>query len=200
MHSTAFRWRGVPDHRILQDAAARAGVGLTSASIARFRSRYVNRLREALADPAHGGQVLPGVRPLLERLTALDDTHLALLTGNTEEGARLKLEHFDLWRFFSCGGFGDAAADRHHLFGAAMVRVRESGVPAPQPEDVVVVGDTELDVACAIAAGVRSLAVATGSSSVDALRQCGADAVFEDLADTDSVVAHIKYRDRCRKS
>jgi len=49
---------------------------------------------------------------------------------------------------------------------------------------VIVVGDTPLDVACAAAAGARSVAVATGPSDAETLRRSGADVVFDDLEDT----------------
>ena len=52
---------------------------------------------------------MPGVRELLDALAARDDVYLALLTGNYEGGARIKLEYFDLWRYFRCGAFGDDA-------------------------------------------------------------------------------------------
>jgi phosphoglycolate phosphatase len=54
---------------------------------------------------------------------------------------------------------------------------------------VIVVGDTELDVACAAAAGARSVAVATGSSSAGGLRQSGADVVLQDLSDVQAFLA-----------
>ena len=44
-------------------------------------------------------------------------------------------------------------------------------------------GDTPLDVAVAVAGGARSLAVATGSYDLEALRASGADVVLEDLSD-----------------
>ena len=57
-----------------------------------------------------------------------------------------------------------------------------------QPSDVVIVGDTPLDVAVAVAAGARSLAVATGSYDVNSLRASGADVVMEDLTDVEAVL------------
>ena len=176
---------GRTDKRILEEAAARARVDLGD-HLQRFRRRYCERLLEALPEPGHRQGVLPGVQPLLDALAHRSDVFLALLTGNCEEGAKLKLEHFDLWRFFSCGAFGDHVADRNDLFAVAMARAREAGVPDVAPRNVMVVGDTELDVACAAAAGARSVAVATGPSNAAALRQSGADVVFEDLSDTDA--------------
>jgi phosphoglycolate phosphatase len=175
---------GRTDKGILEDAAARAGVDLTPPFVARFRARYCERLLEALPEPGHVKNILPGVRPLLDALAPRSDVFLALLTGNCEPGAKLKLEYFDLWRYFSCGAFGDDVSHRNDLFEVAMRRARECGAPELPPQAVVVVGDTELDVACAAAAGARSVAVATGPSDSAALRRCGADMVFEDLTDT----------------
>jgi phosphoglycolate phosphatase len=178
---------GRTDKRILEDAAARAGVDLDPL-IQRFRDRYVERLLEALSEIGdHRKSVMPGVQTLLEALVtnpAKKNLFLALLTGNGEQGAKIKLEHFDLWRFFPCGAFGDDVRDRGELFPVALERARACGAPHVRAQDVIVVGDTELDVACAVAAGARSVAVATGPSDSKTLRQSGADVVFEDLSDT----------------
>jgi phosphoglycolate phosphatase-like HAD superfamily hydrolase len=45
----------------------------------------------------------------------------------------------------------------------------------------MIIGDSLLDVACARAHGVRSLAVATGRTSASALAAAGADWVIADL-------------------
>lgn len=180
---------GRTDAGILADAAARAGVVLAAEDRRRFRHRYVERLREALPEPAHPKHVLPGVRPLLESLAPRADIFLALLTGNCEEGARLKLEHFDLWRFFRCGAFGDETAERNDLFAEAMQRARDCGAPDVAPSEVLVIGDTELDVAVAVSAGARSVAVATGSSSLAELQRSGADVVLKDLGDVNAFLA-----------
>ena len=93
---------------------------------------------------------MPGVRELLDALSRRDDVYLALLTGNYEEAARLKLEYFDLWRYFSCGAFGDDAPDRNGLLPKALARVAACGGPAASARRAsVVIGDTPLDVACA---------------------------------------------------
>jgi phosphoglycolate phosphatase len=183
---------GRTDAGILAQAAARAGLVLSADDRRRFRDRYVDCLREALPDAPHPKGVLPGVRPLLETLASRPDIFLALLTGNTEEGARLKLEHFDLWQFFQCGAFGDVEAERNDLFAVAMRRALACGAPDVAPANVIVIGDTELDVAVAVAAGARSVAVATGSSSLAALRQCGADVVWPDLSDVNAFLEWLR--------
>jgi phosphoglycolate phosphatase-like HAD superfamily hydrolase len=109
---------------------------------------------------------------------------LGLLTGNFQAGARIKLEHFDLWRYFRCGAFGDDAADRNALVPFAVGRARECGLDHIDPADILVVGDTPHDVACALAVGAVPVAVATGGFTSAQLRESGADTVFESLADT----------------
>ncbi len=182
---------GRTDKWILEDAATRAGISLTATSRQRFRDRYLECLLDALPEPGPRKGVLPGVRSLLDVLTAppLDHTIFhALLTGNSEDGARLKLDHYDLWRYFRCGAYGDDVHDRNELFDVAMRRVRACGGPAADPRDVIVIGDTAFDVACAIAAGARSVAVATGPSDAETLKKSGADVVFDDLSDTAAFV------------
>src|SRR5258706_6915512 len=80
---------------------------MAAADFRRFKPRYLQYLAEELREPGPRKGIMPGVRPLLDALSKRDDVFLALLTGNFAEGARIKLEHFDLWRYFACGAFGD---------------------------------------------------------------------------------------------
>jgi len=175
---------GRTDSIILHDALRAIGHEMDEDLFARLRDAYVTLLREEILLPGEGIKaVLPGVAGLLDALRARPDVFLALLTGNFEEGARIKLEHFDLWRYFKCGAFGDDAADRNALVPFALDRARACGLDAIAPEDVFVVGDTPHDVACARAVGAVPVGVATGSFSVADLRGSGADIVFPDLGD-----------------
>jgi phosphoglycolate phosphatase len=190
----AFQHIGMPgrtDAWILSDAVTAHGVPSAGGDLVRFRDVYLEHLRYEIEQPGARKGVMPGVRPLLDRLSGRDDVYLALLTGNYEDAARIKLEFFDLWRYFQCGAFGDDAPDRNGLLPKALAAILACGGPAVAAGEVVVVGDTPLDVACAAASGARSLAVATGGYDADALRAAGADVVFEDLSDTDAVVAEI---------
>jgi phosphoglycolate phosphatase len=117
--------------------------------------------------------VAPGVTDVLEALAARDDTRLALLTGNLEPIARLKIGRAGLGRFFEPGqgGFGSDHEDRTEL--PAIARRRAGRYPRAK---TVVIGDTPRDIACARADGVRCIAVATGPYGP------------EDLADADVVL------------
>jgi phosphoglycolate phosphatase-like HAD superfamily hydrolase len=122
--------------------------------------------------------VTPGMSQLLERLAERADTVLALLTGNYEAIARLKLRRAGIGRFFPSGqgGFGSDHEQRTELPRIARRRAGD-GEPWPR-ERTVVIGDTPRDIACARADRVRIVAVATGPYGPDELR--GADAVARD--------------------
>jgi phosphoglycolate phosphatase-like HAD superfamily hydrolase len=179
---------GRTDAGILADAAAAHGIRADAPEFARFPHRYIHYLTQELAKPGPRKGLMPGVRPLLDALTARDDFHLALLTGNLEVGAQIKLQYFDLWHYFRGGAFGDDAPERNRLLPKAVRHVAQCGGPTVAACDAIVIGDTPLDVACAQASGARSIAVATGSHSVEELRAAGADVVFADFSDTDAVV------------
>ena len=182
LHGVAVAGR--TDWIILSDALERMGKGLDERLFTALRDRYVTYLREEINVRGHGVKaVMPGIQTLLDDLQSRDDVYLGLLTGNFEAGARIKLEYFDLWRYFRCGAFGDDAADRNALVPFAVSRARECGVPEVRPHDILVVGDTPHDVACARAAGATPVAVATGMFTTDQLRESGADIVFRDLSD-----------------
>jgi phosphoglycolate phosphatase len=188
---------GRTDRIILTDVVTQAGHSADDGLLDRLRDRYIKRLREEIERPgrtqnfeslgARGGlkAIMPGVRELLDTLAQRDDVFLALLTGNFEAGARIKLEHFDLWRYFRCGAFGDDSADRNDLVPFAVRRARQCGAPDLAAEHILVVGDTPHDVACARAVGAVAVAVATGGYTADELRRHGADIVFNDLSATD---------------
>lgn len=183
---------GRTDTSILADALEEHGIPVSSRDVAAFRSRYLECLREEVAQPTAGKQVLPGILPLLDALEGSSRSFLGLLTGNYAEAAEVKLAHFDLWRYFRCGAFGEDAHDRNHLVPIALDRARACGLPAAVAADrVVVIGDTPRDVACAHAHGARIVAVATGEYSAGALRDAGADVVFDDFSETPEVLAAI---------
>lgn len=178
---------GRTDRIILSEVAERAGRSLDDALLDELRGKYVANLRHEIELPGRGTKaVMPGIRPLLDALECRDDVFVGLLTGNFESGARIKLEYFDLWRYFRCGAYGDDAADRNALVPFALERARVCGLPDLAPEHILVVGDTPHDVACARASGAVPVAVATGTFTIEQLRASGAEIVFQDLTDTEA--------------
>jgi len=189
---TGIQMAGRTDAWLLNDAVLAHGIAPEPPFLERFRKAYLRHLAIELQQPAAARKgLMPGVRELLDALTPREDLYLALLTGNYEAGARMKLEYFDLWNYFPCGAFGDDAPHRNVLVPIALRTVEACGGPAFEPSAAIVIGDTPLDVACAAHVGARSLAVATGSHSVEELRVAGADVVLPDLGDTRQVLGVI---------
>lgn len=184
-----YDFRGKTDPRILHDLMSAAGFSAADieARAPTFFAAYVRELTEVIGD-GRRVQTLPGVQPLLRALTARDDVVVGLLTGNVEEGARVKLAPTGLWPFFRVGAFGSDHVDRRALPAIACVRA-QALVAREFPFDrVTIIGDTPLDVDCARACGARAVAVATGFYGYDDLEGCGPDLLLNDLAEVDSVI------------
>jgi phosphoglycolate phosphatase len=115
---------------------------------------------------------------------------IGLLTGNFERGAAIKLGHFDLWTRFAFGAFGDDHADRRALVPVAIAAAARAGLHVECP-DIIVIGDTPLDVDCAQTHGARSIAVATGPYTIEQLETARPDLVVRTLEDGD-VLGWIK--------
>ncbi len=176
---------GRTDWSILKDVMGKHRKPMDRPLLDRLSRRYVAHLSEEIQLPGKGVKdVMPGIRVLLDALQRRDDVAMGLLTGNFIEGARVKLEYFDLWKYFPCGAFGGDSADRNDLVPVALRRAREAGIPDVERSRVIVVGDTPNDVECARIVGATPVAVATGSYSVEQLRETGAEIVFKDLSDT----------------
>jgi phosphoglycolate phosphatase len=126
-------------------------------------------------------KVLPGVPDLLDWLEEQPELILALLTGNFEPVARIKLRQAGIGKYFppEQGAFGSDSDDRAALPPIARRRAGDPGHPYPR-ERTIVIGDTPRDIACAGADDVRCLAVATGPYAVSEL--AGADGVAPDAS------------------
>ena len=179
---------GRTDELILTAALKRAGVSADREARARFHTRYCELFVDEIHFPGPRKGLMPGVAALLDALTTYDAVRCGLVTGNFARPARIKLDHFHLWRFFHFGAFGDDAPVRDQLVSIAVERARRERVTVNAPDDVVVVGDTPLDVQCATAAGARAVAVATGSYDEAALRKTRAHAVLSDFSNTKTVI------------
>ena len=146
----------------------------TPANFDRFFERYVFWLDHILRHCQ--GNVCPGVREFLEDLPALSQPPLlGLLTGNIRLGAEIKLRHFNLWESFQTGAFADDHEEREQI--AAIARDRGSRILQRdlRGAEVLVIGDTPLDISCARAIGAKVLAVATGGYTLPELKQHAPD-------------------------
>jgi phosphoglycolate phosphatase-like HAD superfamily hydrolase len=143
--------------------------------------RYVEELERRLTPEAVVPK--PGVPALLERLAREPNVTLALLTGNIERGARMKLEPPGFNRYFAFGAFGDDSADRYRLPTFAVARARQRTGRDFSGRSVVIIGDSVHDVACGRSLGARAIAVSTGPTPAEKLAAERPDALFADFSD-----------------
>jgi phosphoglycolate phosphatase len=155
----------------------------TAAELERLMASYQAVLPDYVAS-SKDYRVLPGVEELLERLTGANIL-LGLTTGGLEAVAHAKLGRAGLNHFFSIGGYGSDYEDRIALTRVAVIRGERLLGHGLAPREVIVVGDTPLDIAAAEGVGAVSVAVASGRYEVDELRAAGADHVLASLADND---------------
>ena len=145
----------------------------TGREIASLLAKYLSRLPHEVAE-SEGYKVLDGVPQLLPRLCG-DGILLGITTGALEAAAQIKLARGALNHYFCFGGYGSDSALRAELTRCAIERAgRILGEPADSSQ-VVVVGDTPLDVEAAHAVGAVAMGVATGHFGRGDLQKVGAD-------------------------
>jgi phosphoglycolate phosphatase len=178
---------GMTDLQIVEEALRGAGITREQISARKdeLRRCYIEEMKRAVGNGAHIIESMPGARDILSALDAHPRYRNALLTGNIEPAAHLKVEITGLAEFFKLpGAFGDESFDRRDLPAIAARRINEYLGASLEPEQFIVIGDTPNDIACARHFGARVVAVATGRiHSADDLRACEPDALLPDLLD-----------------
>jgi phosphoglycolate phosphatase len=151
----------------------------TPRELAQLIQRRLEHLPEAIA-ASEGYRVLPGVSERLRQLSR-DGHLLGLITGNGDGAAFVKLSRGDLVRWFTFGAYATAGVERAGIVRRAVERGEAMlGCDVPN-SDILVVGDTPLDIEAAHAADCTAVGVATGHYDAAALREAGADHVLETL-------------------
>ena len=155
-----------------------------------FFEAYLAGLTSEIGDGRHV-VTLPGVSLVVDRLAQSADVMLGLVTGNIEEGARIKLLPTGLWPHFRVGAYGSDHMDRRRLPSLAARRAHALVGHTFAPTDVVVIGDTPHDIDCARAFGAVAIAVSTGQYTRAALLAEHPDHLFDDLADVERVLETV---------
>ena len=177
-----MKFAGRTDVSLVREFFKLHGIPATSANFERFFERYVHLLDHILAHSKT--EECPGMRALITELQARPEPPLlGLLTGNVRLGAEIKLRHFRLWDHFETGGFADDDEDRNKIAAVAKFRGERVLGRKLAGEEIVVIGDTPLDIHCGRAIGARVLAVATGGSRYEELEAHQPDWVVEDVRD-----------------
>jgi len=174
---------GFTDPRILADMSRALGIETHrfQAHRSQFEESYFRHLRVTVAQTSDK-KLCPGIGELVPRLSRNPALLLGLLTGNLERGARIKLDPFGLNSYFAFGGFGSDHEDRPTLAARAFELARARSGHDILPEHVLVIGDTEHDIACGRQNDFVTVGVTTGFGSRESMASAGAHAIFETLA------------------
>lgn len=175
-----MKFAGRTDVNLVREFFTMNRIETSEPNFHRFFERYVFWLDQILRHSET--TACPGVMEFIQALRALPQPpRLGLLTGNIQLGAEIKLRHFDLWKEFETGGFADDHEDRDQIAHAALRRGSRVLGGDLRGEEVVVIGDTPLDIRCGRAIGAKVLAVATGGATLDELQRHQPDWAVADL-------------------
>ena len=175
---------GKTDLQIIKEGLSRHGLQSDNGLVPRITGSYIRHLSTEIN--SGDKRLKPGIVEVLEALVERNNRYqLGLLTGNLEQGARIKLGVFGLNGYFPSGAFGSDHEDRNKLLPIAVERFRIISGRDVDFSDCVIIGDTPRDVMCAKPYNALCVAVATGPYSAGSLVKAGADVVIEDLSDTD---------------
>jgi phosphoglycolate phosphatase len=177
---------GNTDVAIVHEILKKNGIPESEVNVNRYLGAYLTHLKQRLLQQP--GDILPGVGKLLDAC-ARGTCAVGLLTGNLRRGAEMKLTAHRLWDRFGIGAFADDSRDRNML-GPIAKRRAEAKFQAAC-DDLFVIGDTPRDIACGKIANATVVAVATGRYSKESLATHQPDYLFEDLGETETVLAAL---------
>lgn len=184
-----MRVSGMTDLQIVFEALSDEGITQEDilAQVEVLAARLTEEARKVTGNGVKFFELLPGVRETLEVLAKHPRYESALVTGNIESMAYLKMELVGLEEFFTLpGAFGNESHNRRDLPAKAAERIRKHLQMDLTPEQFIVIGDTPNDIDCAQHFGARAVAVGTGRFySREEILACRPDALLPDLSDTE---------------
>ncbi len=175
-----MKFAGRTDFSLVREFFGLHQIPATTENFERFFDNYVFWLDQILMESTGGA--CEGVGDFIRDLQGLKEPPvLGLLTGNIRLGAEIKLRHLKLWDHFQTGAFADDHEDRDQIARIAHQRGGELLGRKLSGDEVLVIGDTPLDIRCGRAIGARVLAVATGGAKLDELQKHKPDWAVGDL-------------------
>lgn len=183
-----FEMAGKTDVQIIKEGLFIHGIKPTFTLLQELIKHYLKNLDRQMNNNAK--HLKPGVPSFLDIIQKLKYP-TGLLTGNLENGARIKLEPFGLNSYFPFGAFGSDHEDRRYLLPVALARFSRISKYRVPFQQCIVVGDTPRDIACAKPYGAKVIAVATGPYSFEELSKTDADLVVQNLSETDKILNFI---------
>jgi len=184
---------GRTDRAIALDVLALAGVPEPRTQVAAFEAALARLAPSVRSMVAASAKALPGARDALAALAAVPGVVQSVLTGNVRQVAQAKLEPLGLGEHldFEVGAYGNEHEIRAELVHLARARAAAAYGVDFGGEATVLVGDTPLDVAAAVATGARAVGVATGQFALSDIEAARPTAALADLTSTAEVVTSV---------
>lgn len=108
-------------------------------------------------------------------------SNLSLITGELSIGAEYKLKKLNIWQYFPTGGFGEDDLTR---FGIAESALKKACRHYHQDfNQLIIIGDTLLDIKTARHLGAKVISITTGSNSRKELSTLTPDKIIDCFGD-----------------
>lgn len=188
-----YRPGGKTDTQIIYEILGQNGIGEDRIArvLPKVKANYLAHLKKIVGNNPEYVTLKPGIRELLAELHTHPDVLLGLLTGNFEEGARVKLGVHNLNKYFGFGAFGENARQRSELPQRAVDAAKHHKGHHFTAKEIVIIGDTPNDIHCGRHLHVRTIAVATGPFTLEQLQAEKPDFAFVNFTDKDKVLSAI---------
>ncbi len=157
----------------LPEAIAHLYPGLSPKLSLDLKDAYSHQFVNSDVEPS---PLFPGVMEGLEVLRERGHT-LAVATGKSRKGLNRVLESFGLSSFFHGSRCADETASKPHPLMLSELLTEFSR----HPEDAVMVGDTEYDMAMAAEIGMPRIAVSYGAHHIDRLKVFSPDLCIDEF-------------------
>ncbi len=186
-----LNFQGKTDMWILHQSLLQFGISEKDIqhNIEKLKKTYFNLLKSNLQNS--NAHLLKGIKEIIETMHNQPKIKLGLLTGNFETSAFIKIGYFNLQDYFQFGAFGDDSEDRNNLPEVARQKFKSITRDEIDFSDIVIIGDTIHDIACAQHVNAKSIAVATGWTPKQKLENHKPDLCLDDLSNIDKIINFI---------
>lgn len=182
---------GVPMFEVMRRFAMAAGVseGSVNAKKEEIERMLVENIQTILPQDLQDF-VLPGTIQLLETLHK-NRIPVGLTTGSLRGVASQVLSRAGLLGYFPLTSFGDECDHRREIIDRALEKATWVYGLSRDSIELVTVGDAPMDIEAGKEFSARTIAVATGLSSIEDLKSHHPDFVFPNLLDTQAILNAI---------
>ena len=175
-----YSFAGKTDAQIMNDMIRKSELDDKLEEMSKlFEQTYIENLKTNLKK-SDNFRIYPNVNELLDLYQKNESYELALLTGNFETGAKLKLEHANLWKYFKWGAFGNLSEDRVQLAKDALKTITEKEEMI-NTKNIFIIGDTTNDIRCGKAIDATTIAFTSGFEPEKKLRTQNPDFMVSDF-------------------